>query len=417
MKTGPGSWGYFLYGCAAVVVALMSRVEDLPLEYLILAIIATITFATIGRSISIRRSEAIQRERDRHAMTFCVMALQGRTPPPFFLYLRPFETTTRLTQATTYLNTDPRFYAGEPEMEQCLANVLDQYAPLIGLGEPGAGIGAGRAAVTDAVWKRTVSLLLTHCKHAFLVPGDHAGTLWEISTIRHRPDLLLRTVFIMPQWSRGFPVEDHWKGVSLVLLRMGVTLPTYDKRGLLFSLDATGGVDRQAALPALITREGQLREALREFMDLEHIGGEYAAASTQLEVDAVESMAVSAALDRAGRSAARPGRKAGLQLCFLLAVWASVLALFVDVGSILVSAPLISLFGLLVGISDASAGLSLRRSLVGYSAPIVCFFCFCLIKILDWGRDAAGPLSVIGSTYAVVVTVAIVLRLTRVGDQ
>lgn len=265
-KTGPGPWGTLMYVCASVVALLLIRHKETPFELQVLAIVVSGIFGVTGHAITRRRSRRVQANRNELAASIRSRALEGGSPPPFFLYLRPFDTTARLTQPVAYPSSENfRFWAGAAELEQRLANALEPCAPLIGLAGPGAALGAGRAGAADAEWQQVINALLMHCRTVFLVPGVSAGTMWEIETIRARPDFLDRTVFIMPTASDDFPVQQHWEDATRALKTLGMTLPPYKREGLLFTLNADGEVDRQAPLGAL--REWESHGALDRFLD------------------------------------------------------------------------------------------------------------------------------------------------------
>ena len=85
----------------------------------------------------------------------------------------------------------------------------------------------------------------------------------------------------------------------------------------------------------------------------------------------------------------------------------AIVAAFVNIESITVSGPLLSLLGcgiaLAAGLGGGSGFQRIAATLFGLSAPAISFFCLMLILLMDWGPSRAQqPVSVIALLYGTV---------------
>lgn len=97
----------------------------------------------------------------------------------------------------------------------------------------------------------------------------------------------------------------------------------------------------------------------------------------------------------------------------VVGILAAVAASVIDIETIVVSGPLLSLVGLLLGL------VSFRRNdgiglLFGLSTPSVAVLCFCIIFGLRWGpHDAAFPIPCLLAAFAILSVPAGVVALRR----
>jgi len=164
------------------------------------------------RSFEQRRRQKI---RDRRAME--LLSAPDTVPvAPFCLYLRPFQSTGRLRVLVgTKEEYDRRsqYVRGKgpsifieyrwSDLETLMAAEIELVEPLVALGHPGEGTGAGRVPVEDAGWRAAFTKLARHAKHIVVVPSTHEGTLWEIREILRERVLWQKTTIIVPP--RTFP--------------------------------------------------------------------------------------------------------------------------------------------------------------------------------------------------------------------
>jgi len=162
-------------------------------------------------------------------------------PEPFFLYLRPFDTTNSFVINQGHLN----FFSferwerdGFDDLERVLSRTLKPTAPLIGLGHPGEHRGAGRVEVTEVEWKDKVADLARAAEFIFAIPSYHEGTLWQLSFISQEK-LIEKCIFIMPpNGGPGFVTKldaaERWKQAEAACSKLGLPLPQHHQGGGFF---------------------------------------------------------------------------------------------------------------------------------------------------------------------------------------
>lgn len=201
------------------------------------------------RRLRLRRLKAAQVRVDRVATTIGQLPesnevgdslLQAR----FGLYLRPFVTT----------NAIP---LGRIDLETILAYSFAPIMPIVALGQPGEHIGAGRIQTTDDRWQHEISRMLDRAALILCIPSARPGTLWELEQLKARA-LLGKTVFIMP---RNFMLDansyqtfdwlyfsDEWGEAVRAAAGIGLCLPRFFRKGLLFKLRTDGRLASHAPL-------------------------------------------------------------------------------------------------------------------------------------------------------------------------
>lgn len=158
--------------------------------------------------IAMRRKE-LQRiavERNRFAQQL-INAIRSKEPieTPFSLYLRPFFTDGLLI-ADGQPNLGDRLASpleiaemGFPrDVERAAAFALQDTAPLVAIGNRERGLGAGRGSVSDDEWRDIVLQLAIAAERILIIPLAQPSTLWEISEIASRPELLEKTILVRP---------------------------------------------------------------------------------------------------------------------------------------------------------------------------------------------------------------------------
>lgn len=87
---------------------------------------------------------------------------------------------------------------GRVSLDDALAYVLRRFGELVAIGNPGQLVGASRVRVGDDNWKVYFKILAESSKFIIVFPGLREGSLWELTMIRRRPELLSKTIFIFP---------------------------------------------------------------------------------------------------------------------------------------------------------------------------------------------------------------------------
>jgi hypothetical protein len=231
-----------------------------------------------------------QAARDHEAASI-LASIEGSsgTSERFALYLRPFTATKNIpTSLPGSYYTDSKF-DGLIDFEAILEDAQPDATPLIALGHPNETYGAGRLTSEDETWKTKIIELMQGAKTIYVIPSEHAGTLWEISHMQ-KTQLIRKCIFIMPptgaaiwrkeeekDWTYDEPFVDEpsqWSTTRNALQAVGITLPEYDKAGAMFTITESGEVNSYGQLPLLLpkfTGESSYIHSLTELINnLQH---------------------------------------------------------------------------------------------------------------------------------------------------
>lgn len=244
----------------AVLSALKSGLTVAAFEGLVCSSIVAFVFYFIGALFWQSHIETLRAERERYKAHIINCVSNGVTPPFFSLYLRPFESTGKMTMknpAAGHRVPSSTFTATHHELEQQLAIAFRKEAPLIALGQPGEYEGAARIPSTDEDWMDLVKLLMPAAMRLLVVPSHHKGTRDEVELIIANR-FLNKTIFVMP------PESDaaEWAKTAEALKVLGVMLPPYDKAGAVFRLLNPDFIAQIEPLHHLASK--RLRKAIRE---------------------------------------------------------------------------------------------------------------------------------------------------------
>ena len=159
---------------------------------------------------AIRRWEQarVQRLRDQRAARTLAALQEGRSAPygAYSIWLRPFTSTGRcwvtVRSGKAGGRNDPAYLVGYRvvvgDLETMLAAMMEPVAPVIALGRSGEQVGAGRIDVPEERWQEAFTVLARSARAIFLLPSEREGTHWEIDFLIGEPELLDRTVFVVP---------------------------------------------------------------------------------------------------------------------------------------------------------------------------------------------------------------------------
>lgn len=198
------------------------------------------------------REKVVQRRADILADDL-VSDLESGIPRQFLLYLRPFAVTGRLVTRfdsgmpsslflpSAYLQSTHR------DLETKIAKAFKRKETLLALGTPGEAVGAARVAADKEEWQALVALLAREAAGVIVVPAGTEGTLWEIAHLKDEKHLP-KTAFIMPPKATKFDTAAMWAEAHESLQRIGLELPAYDVRGLLFGYSVDGEIAQCMAL-------------------------------------------------------------------------------------------------------------------------------------------------------------------------
>lgn len=212
----------------------------------------------------------VQSHRDRKATEILVATLNGKVNR-FFLYVRPFFLTRRMTIENPVYHSRQRkllrllsyrdYQPNRIDLETQIETSLRDEGLLIALGHPGENIGAGRIAASDLEWQTWFKSLAPNAELILVVPSHTDGTKWEIEWLKEN-NHLQKTIFLMPPKLSASQVDVavFWNQTGSILGQEGFQLPAYLESGLLFKLDSKGTISRQVTLGNL----RDLRTAVRQ---------------------------------------------------------------------------------------------------------------------------------------------------------
>jgi hypothetical protein len=218
-----------------------------------------------------------QERRDQAAAVVLAYAKGGAQNLACCLYLRPFDSTDRLpVQNMSAAGMDAS--AQDTDFEMILRKAIERpdrlfrssWLPtltLIGLGYGEPMLGAGRAYSTDAEWKEAFKALAQAVRLIVAVPSAHPGTLFELSWLAEH-DMWAKTILAMPEavHPEQETIERRWNDARAAASAAGIVLPPYDRKGLLFKIDASGTVlaRRPLGLSHQLLRVTNLRRAISD---------------------------------------------------------------------------------------------------------------------------------------------------------
>jgi YidC/Oxa1 family membrane protein insertase len=190
---------------------------------------------------------------------------------PIILYLRSFDIarSSLLARLTTELGyivrgffvTSINSLAGESsgsfsdrgryEVEEHLGEAIGLNAMFVAIGDKVASYGAAKIKVGDAEWQKTFHRLAASARLIFMMPGPSDALLWELSELVRSPDLIAKSIFIMPRERAGYGYRDAWTKAASKAAEHGVTFPPYAASGCYFRLGSDGRPCERADLEAV----------------------------------------------------------------------------------------------------------------------------------------------------------------------
>jgi YidC/Oxa1 family membrane protein insertase len=139
------------------------------------------------------------------------------------------------------------FFDRRYEVEENLDNAIGLNAMFVAIGDRIASYGAAKISVQDEDWQKTFFRLASISQLIFMMPGPSASALWELSQIMQLPNLLEKTVFIMPRGGKVSLIR-LWNRVREMAGELGVNLPSYVSEGCYFRLREDGHPSETFAL-------------------------------------------------------------------------------------------------------------------------------------------------------------------------
>jgi hypothetical protein len=240
----------------AVPIGLWSAAQlDAWWHYLLVFLGFILLPPAVGFGLAEKYKRVHQRKRDDRAAAILDQAYRGETGP-YCLYLRSFKTTGKMGVESL----DARFGVGGSDQELdkivdfegLLAEAMEPIAPLVALGLPGEQFGVGRVQSSDDRWKQDITTLAEHAMLLIVLPSERPGTQWEIEWVQ-KNRYLHKSIFIMPpeSFSVWTSWQQIWDSMCLQVREKGISLPMYDKGGLLFTIGGNGEIIESRSLASV----------------------------------------------------------------------------------------------------------------------------------------------------------------------
>jgi len=197
-----------------------------------------------------RQQDQIQSERNSRAneLADLLLVIRDHTRvepiPPYVLYLRPFATTGHLPFPFAREDrtiSDYWLYGTKFDFESFLGKASREGLPswnVYAIGGLGGGIGADKISARDDEWKELFGLLASQAYALAVCPFDRPGTRWEIDEIISNPELLGKTIFVLPParrlWRRDLAAS--WEQTRQRLRDKVPAFPQYRRGCVVFAL-------------------------------------------------------------------------------------------------------------------------------------------------------------------------------------
>ncbi len=202
----------------------------------------------LGRKSQRKFNSDIAAETSKKAQNILARATCGDFPGPFILYLRPFRINDilkvknphRSRFSLSYFFFPPKYFLEDNiKWESLLAELLENWAPLVGLGTPNEDIGANLIEVKK--WKKSVLALMEQATLIIIVPACSAGTKWEINMLK-KGNYFSKCLFILPEELDPFKftISKSWLTLNNSMKQLGIEIPEYKKKGIAFRLNENG---------------------------------------------------------------------------------------------------------------------------------------------------------------------------------
>lgn len=254
-----------IFWLSAVGLLVASRIPDgetamLALASIVLiALLAYLTALSIGASIA-NRVFAAALSSDRGSRWRIVLFLRSFAIAKSSLTTRFFIELGYVARG--FFFTSVSRLAGEPsssfrdryrfEAEERLGDAIGTRAMFVAIGDRLASYGAAKLRVPDSDWKQTFNALAESSELIFMMPGPSVALMWELSEILRDPNLIAKTIFVMPPERKPSATRNRvmWMHAGELAKVVGVVLPPYQPRGCYFRVDADGLVCETVGLHA-----------------------------------------------------------------------------------------------------------------------------------------------------------------------
>lgn len=237
---------YFVY------MATFGSRGNMSAGVILVAVAVAVPLWFVGKSLIDSAEREAQADADRNAKA--ILDAQGSWDKPYFLYLRPFDSTNAFKVAD---NPGHNLFSTEiwerddyDDIERVLSKAISPTASFAAFGCPGEHRGAGRIFIPDEGWFGQVSLLVRGATVIFAMPASNEGTMSELRLLAEE-SFLHKTIFIMPPSDPGAFVPTaanwptRWQAMREGCAQFGLDMPAYDSAGQLFMLAPKRGLESQ----------------------------------------------------------------------------------------------------------------------------------------------------------------------------
>lgn len=132
------------------------------------------------------------------------------------------------------------------DVEERLSDVLNINGIFLAIGDKDFSFGSVKVHTQEELWREYFHRFTRDAILIFICPGDSDGVLWELGQILSSPDLLTKTILVMPPAAprivdlftrRGSMERRAWKNAKRAIGEVfHVRLPLYSRYGCYFRL-------------------------------------------------------------------------------------------------------------------------------------------------------------------------------------
>jgi signal peptidase I len=244
----PGARTVFVFAVAVACASVFGGALEAASAWRIIPILAALFLMSVYR----------RKLATRQLLVNVAASKVLQTQDKFILYLRPFMFAGKLrSHISTERLSDAILLGSSWDVELAFTLALEGKRHLVALGHVEGELGSAQLEVRDEDWQDRVMELADRAVAIIIIPLARPGTLWEVRYLYSHPDLLRKTLFIMPPagmlrallWrALKSSVRSSWRRARHELSNSGILLTPYRRKGGIFKIEGSG--DSTILLPA-----------------------------------------------------------------------------------------------------------------------------------------------------------------------
>ena len=179
------------------------------------------------------------------------------------------------------------------DIEEELDAAIGSKAVFVAIGNKRISYGSAKITVSDKEWQGVFRQLTRSAWLIFMMPGPTEATLWELSEIIRSPDLLKKTIFLMPPtgaaeiWliiraffvrsicgtKHAYTISGRWAEVAAsVQNELEISLPRYNDDGGCFRFEVNNrSTSRLASLEPFVRALNKYTESHQDTLSVDEL--------------------------------------------------------------------------------------------------------------------------------------------------